>query len=151
MKRFATITVAAAGATIAFGAFVAMAYAQVIFVPYFTPTRIEFEGLEDRYPVNGSISFSISLKGYGSNCIQFETQILREDSSLRESEKVVYYDQTQDCRKIDIVQGQYNYTKSFSYSGPTVLGKPGYYEVSVTVFDQITKQEIDQKSAFIVE
>jgi hypothetical protein len=149
MKR--SVGIIGVAAALAFGIFVGLAQTQTIFVPYFTPTSIEFEGLQERYPVNSSMSYSISLKGYGSNCIAFEAEVLREDSSLpRGEERVAYYSQTQDCRKIDIAQSQYNYTKSFSYSGDTVLGKPGSYRVDVSVFDQITKQDRAESRSFIV-
>jgi len=149
MKKFAIIAAAAATA-VAFGLFVVLAQAHVILVPYFTPARIEFQGLEDRYPVNGSINYSISLKGYGSNCIAFEAGIFWQDSSLPEEERVAYFNQIQDCRKIDISQGQYNYTKDFSYSGYTVLGKPGSYRIDVNVFDQITRQNYTDTRQFTV-
>jgi hypothetical protein len=83
MKRSVTIIMGAA-ATVAFGIFiVAMAQVQTVFLPYFTPTRIEFQGLEGQYAVNGLMAYAISLKGYGSNCIAFETGIYRQDSSLQ--------------------------------------------------------------------
>jgi len=148
MKRFIAIVAAAAAAAVAFGAFVALAQAHAIFVPYFTPTRIEFESLEDQYPVNGSMSYSICLKGYGSNCIAFEAGIFREDGP--DEERVAYYSQVQDCRIIDVSQGPYNYTRSFSYSGDTVLGKPGDYMVDVDVLDQETGQKYAETRSFIV-
>lgn len=146
MKR--SVAIVAAAVAVAFGAFVALAQAHAIFVPYFTPARIEFEGLEDRYPVNGSMSYSVSLKGYGSNCIAFDAGIFREDRP--NEERVAYYSQTQDCRTIDVSQGHYNYTRSFSYRGDTVLGKPGDYRVDVNAFDQITGQKYAESRPFIV-
>jgi hypothetical protein len=150
MKRF--VMVAAAGAIAAFGVFVALAQAQAIFVSYFTLTHIEFEGLEDQYPVNGSMVYTISLKGYGSNCIAFEAEMLREDPSiLGGEEKVAYFKQIQDCRKINISHGPYNYSKDFSYGGNAVLGKPGDYRVEVTVLDQITGQKYVDTHSFGVK
>jgi hypothetical protein len=149
MKR--SVGIIGVASALAFGIFVGLAQTQDIFVHYFTPTSIEFEGLQDRYPMNGSMSYSISLKGYGSNCITFEAEVLREDSSLPQGEeRVAYYSQIQDCRKIDIALSQYNYTKSFSYSGHTVLGKPGDYRVDVTMSDQVTKQNYTENRLFTV-
>jgi hypothetical protein len=148
MKRSVVIVAAAAAAAVAFGAFVALAQAHAILVPYFTPARIEFEGLEDRYPVNGSMSYSVSLKGYGSNCIAFDAGIFREDRP--NEERVAYYSQTQDCRTIEVSQGHYNCTRSFSYRGDTVLGKPGEYRVDVNVLDQITRQKYTESRPFTV-
>lgn len=151
MKKSIIIIVGPAAIAV-FGLFIALAQAQVILVPFFTPARIEFQGLQDQYVMNGSMIYTISLKGYGSNCIAFEAGIFRQDSSLPAGEeRVAYYNQVQDCRKIDILRGQYNYTKSFSYSGNSVLGKPGDYRVDVGVFDQITRQNYNKTHSFIVE
>ena len=150
MKRSVPIIAAAVAAAVAFGAFVALAQAHAIFVPYFTPTRIDFQGLEDQYPVNGSMNYLISLNGYGSNCIAFEAEMVREESLLPEGEQVAYYSQVQDCRVIEISEGPYNYTRSFSYGGPVVLGKPGNYQINVNVFDQITRQNHTDARSFIV-
>lgn len=134
-----------------FAIFLGLAQTQSIFVPYFTRTSIEFEGLQKAYPVNGSMDYVISIKGYGSNCIALEAGIFREDSASSEEERVAYYSQIQDCRKIEISQGQYNYTKSFSYSGSTVLGEPGNYRVDISILDQVTGQKYNERSSFIVE
>lgn len=151
MKRSAMIIVIGAAAAIAFGGFVALAQAHAIFVPYFTPTRIEFQGLQDRYPASGSMSYDISVKGYGSNCIAFKAEVLREDNSLAGGqESVAYFNRIQDCRIINISQGPYNYSQSFSY-GDIVLAKPGDYRVDVEVLDQITKQNHTDTRSFRVE
>jgi hypothetical protein len=134
-----------ATAAIAFGIFVAMAQAQAIYVPYFTPTKIEFQDLEGQYPLNGSMNYEISLKGYGSNCIAFEAEMVRGDG-----ERAAYYNQIQDCRTIEISEGPYNYTRSFSYSGDVVLGEPGSYQVNVRASDQITGQQYASSQSFIV-
>lgn len=150
MKRSVAI-IAGAAVAAAFGIFIAIAQVQVLFVPFFTPTRFEFQGLEGQYPVNGSMAYTIYLKGYGSNCIEFEAAIFREDGSLPQGEeRVAYFGQKQDCREIDISQGRYNYTKSFSYGGNAVLGKPGDYRLEVAVFDQITEQNYYEIRSFIV-
>ena len=148
MKRTVRIIAAVAAAAVAFSAFVALAQAHAIFAPYFTPTRIDFQGLEDQYPVNGSMNYEISVKGYGSNCIAFEAQMVRESSELQE--QAAYYGEIQDCRKIEISQGPYNYTQSFSYGGPVVLNEPGNYHINVGVFDQITRQNYADTRSFIV-
>ena len=91
------------------------------------------------------MNYEISLKGYGSNCIAFEAEMVRGLS-----EQAAYYSQVQDCRKVEISEGSYNYAKSFAYSGPVVLGKPGKYQINVDVFDQITRQNHTDTRSFIV-
>jgi len=130
------LVVAALLSAVAIGTIVVL-----IFLPYFTPAKIEFQGLQDEYPVNGSMTYTVSLKGYGSNCIGFTAQTVRKEDSLpKGEERVAYFSKTDDCRKISISQGPYNYSQSFSYSGHVVLGHPGDYRVEVAVFDEITKQ-----------
>ncbi len=136
---------------IAFGIFVILAQAQAIFVPYFTPTYIEFEGLQKQYPVNGSMTYVISLKGFGSNCIAFEMEMLHVDSSIPGGEeRVAYFSKIDDCRTTQISQGEYSYSQDFSYSGSVVLGKPGDYKVNVNVFDEITRQNSTDSRPFKV-
>ena len=135
------LIVAALLSSVAIGTIVVLSQAQIIFLPYFTPAKIEFQGLQDEYPVNGSMTYTVSLKGYGSNCIGFTAQTVRKEDSLpKGEERVAYFSKTDDCRKISISQGPYNYSQSFSYSGHVVLGHPGDYRVEVAVFDEITKQ-----------
>lgn len=152
MRTGATIIVSSGIAIAFFGVFVAIAQSYIIIVPYFTPTLIEFETLQERYPVNGSISYTVSLRGYGSNCIAFKVEMFREIGSLSEGrETVAYWSQIQDCRTIELAQGPYNYSKNFTYSGYTILGKPGKYQINVEVFDQITKQKSVSTKQFYVE
>jgi hypothetical protein len=143
LKPFLTVGAAAA---VAVGVFVALAQAHAISVPYLTPMRIEFKGLDAQYPVNGSMGYAISVKGYGSNCLDFEAQVIHEESK----DRVAYFGEVEDCRKIEIAQGPYNYTQSFSYSGATVLGRPGDYRIEVGVTDQITGQRHNETRPFIV-
>ena len=146
------LIVAALLSTVAIGTIVVLSQAQIIFLPYFTPAKIEFQGLQDEYPVNGSMTYTVSLKGYGSNCIGFTAQTLRKEDSLpKGEERVAYFSKTDDCRKISISQGPYNYSQSFSYYGYVVLGHPGDYRVEVAVFDEITKQNSMGVRAFTVK
>ena len=146
------LIIAALLSSVAIGTIVVLSQAQIIFLPYFTPAKIEFQGLQDEYPVNGSMTYTISLKGYGSNCIGFTAQVLHMDESLpKGEERVAYFSKTDDCRKISISQGPYNYSQSFSYSGHVVLGHPGDYRVEVAVFDEITKQNSMEMRAFRVK
>ena len=146
------LIVAASLSAVAIGTIVVLSQAQIIFLPYFTPAKIEFHGLQDEYPVNGSMTYTVSLRGYGSNCIGFTAQTLRKEDSLpKGEERVAYFSKTDDCRKISISQGPYNYSQSFSYSGHVVLGHPGDYRVEVVVFDEITKQNSMEMRAFRVK
>ena len=152
MVRYLLVIATGAICAIAIVVFVGLVHAQVIFLPYFTATKIEFSGLQDEYPVNGSMTYTVSLKGYGSNCIGFTAQTLRKEDSLpKGEERVAYFSRTDDCRKISISQGPYNYSQSFSYSGHVVLGHPGDYRVEVAVFDEITKQNSMEMRAFRVK
>jgi hypothetical protein len=144
VKKPAAIS-AGAAAAVAVGVFVALAQSHAISVPYLTPARIEFEGLNDLYPVNGSMDYSVSVRGHGSNCLDFQASVIREPD-----ERVAYFGEVQDCRKIEIAEDPYNYTKSFSYTGATVLGRPGDYRIQVDVLDQITKQSFGETRPFIV-
>lgn len=146
------LIVAALLSAVAMGTIVVLSQAQIIFLPYFTPAKIEFQGLQDEYPVNGSMTYTVSLKGYGSNCIGFTAQTLRKEDSLpKGEERVAYFSKTDDCRKISISQGPYNYSQSFSYSGHVVLGHPGDYRVEVAVYDEITGQNYREMRAFKVK
>jgi hypothetical protein len=150
MKK-SSLAALTAAIVIGFGVFVALAQYQVIFVPFFTPAHIEFKGLEDQYPVNGSMSYGVSLKGYGSNCIAFEAEMLREDSSLDSGEKrVAYFSKIDDCRTVQISQGPYDYSREFFYTGAVVLGKPGEYRVKVQVLDEVTKAGFTAEKRFQV-
>jgi hypothetical protein len=151
MRTSQKVIIVASSSTLVLALFIALAQAQLLFLPYFTPTKIEFYGLEDQYPVNGSMTYTISLKGYGSNCIGFTAQTLRKESSLPGGEeRVAYFSKTDDCRKISISQGAYNYSQNFSYSGHIVLGEPGDYKVKVDVLDQITRQNYTDTRIFTV-
>ena len=146
------LIVAALLSAVAIGTIVVLSQAQIIFLPYFTPAKIEFQGLQDEYPVNGSMTYTVSLKGYGSNCIGFTAQTVRKEGSLpKGGERVAYFSKTDDCRKISISQGAYNYSQSFSYSGNVVLGYPGDYRVEVAVYDEITGQNYREMRAFTVK
>ena len=146
------LIVAALLSSVAIGTIVVLSQAQIIFLPYFTPAKIEFQGLQDEYPVNGSMTYTVSLKGYGSNCIGFTAQTVRKEDSLpKGEERVAYFSKTDDCRKISISQGPYNYSQSFSYSGHVVLGHPGDYRVEVAVYDEISKQNSMEMRAFRVK
>ena len=146
------LIVAALLSAVAIGTIVVLSQAQIIFLPYFTPAKIEFQGLQDEYPVNGSMTYTVSLKGYGSNCIGFTAQTVRKEDSLpKGEERVAYFSKTDDCRKISISQGPYNYSQSFSYSGNVVLGYPGDYRVEVAVYDEITGQNYREMRAFTVK
>ena len=146
------LIVAALLSSVAIGTIVVLSQAQIIFLPYFTPAKIEFQGLQDEYPVNGSMTYTVSLKGYGSNCIGFTAQTVRKEDSLpKGEERVAYFSKTDDCRKISISQGPYNYSQSFSYSGNVVLGYPGDYRVEVAVYDEITGQNYREMRAFTVK
>jgi hypothetical protein len=133
-----------------FAIFLLMAQYQFIFVPFFTPSHVEFRGLEDQYAANGSMSYTVSLKGFGSNCVAFEAELIRHEPLSHAEERVAYYSKIDDCRTIQVSQGPYNYSKDFNYSGPVVLGKAGEYKLRVAVTDEITKGSFSSEKAFRV-
>src|SRR2546426_10033107 len=95
------LIVAALLSAVAMGTIVVLSQAQIIFLPYFTPAKIEFQGLQNEYPVNGSMTYTVSLKGYGSNCIGFTAGALRKEGAVRKGEgRVAYCSKTDDCRQI---------------------------------------------------
>lgn len=120
--------IAGGAAAAAFGIFVALAQAQVILVPYFTPAALEVQGLDDSYQVNGPAQFTVVAKGYGSNCHMLEV------AATQEGERVSYYKRADDCRFMEITHGRYNLTRSFEY-GSEALGKAGQYTVDIRFED----------------
>ncbi len=130
---------------IAFAVFIALASTQTIVVPYFTPTTIEFSGLEKEYPVNGSISYTVSVKGYGSNCAILKVVTIHDGAD------VAFYRKADDCRYIEISYGPYNYTQNFSVDGPAVIGQAGEYVVQAEFEDQINGQKVVDSRSFIVK
>ncbi len=141
-KRVFIAAVVIGGSFAAFGIYIILAEAQLIFVPVFTPTTLNVDGIADSYPVNGSMNFSVTAKGYGSNCVILKSTITDQQSN----NQVAFFRKADDCRYIPIVYGQYNYTRSFSYHGSVVLGKPGDYLLHIEFTDEITgtKQVVER-------
>lgn len=135
-------------AAIAFGIFVALAQAHVIFAPVFTPTVLHVEGLRQDYRVNGDASFLVKVSGYGSNCHMLQVEILDE-----EGERASYYRKADDCRFMTITHGPYNFTRSFEYGGENVLGKEGSYKLDVQFEDLVdgSKASVTREFAVIPE
>lgn len=116
--------------------FIVLALAQIIPIPYVTPTTIEITGISTRYPVNGTLTFAVKAKGYGSNCLGLEVQTVRQNSTLG-TERAAYYQKTDDCRFMTLKQGPYNFTRQFEYSGPVIMGKAGIYEIDAKFTDLV--------------
>ncbi len=142
MKVYA---VAGGAGAAAFAAFVALAQAHVIFVPYFTPAVLQVEGLQEEYNNGESASFTVSVKGYGSNCHMLQVEVLDE-----EGERASYYRRADDCRFMTIAHGQYNLTRAFDYDSSTVLGRGGTYELDVQFEDLIDGTKASVKRTFVV-
>jgi hypothetical protein len=141
-KRVFIAAVVVGGSFAAFGFYIILAEAQLIFVPVFTPTTLSIDGVAASYPVNSSINYSVTVKGYGSNCLALKATITNEQSNSQ----VAFFRKADDCRYMTISYGAYNYTRSFSYQGNAVLGKAGDYLLHVEFTDEITgdKQVLDK-------
>jgi hypothetical protein len=120
-----------AAAVAAFGVFVALAQAHVIVVPYFTPTMLKLEGLEQTYPVAGKVKFTVAASGYGSNCHMLQAEIQHE------GQRKAFYRRADDCRFMTITYGPYNLTRSFEYGGKDVVGEKGTYDLDVEFQDLV--------------
>lgn len=142
MKR--KYAVAGGAAAAAFGVFVALAQAHVILVPYFTPAVLEVQGLEASYEADGPAQFTVTAKGYGSNCHSLEVQ------AVHEGERVSYFKRADDCRFMEITHGQYNFTRSFEY-GSEVLEKAGAYSVDIRFEDLVDGTKTETVRTFEVE
>ncbi|SRR5581483_2910813 len=134
-------------AGIAFSIFIALAQLQTIYAPYFTPTTIDLKGLQNRYDINGTLNYSVIVKGYGSNCHQLEVVTTRQGANL---ERVSYYSKADDCRFIVISHGSYNFTRQFEYGGPLVLGEAGTYIIDVTFVDLVDHHSTLIRKSIIV-
>lgn len=122
--------IAGGAAAAAFGVFFVLAQAHVIYVPYFTPVHLWIDGLQERYGVNGSATFTVTVDGYGSNCHMLQVEVLRG------GERASYYRKADDCRFMEIVHGRYNLTRVFDY-GELVLGTEGDYLLQVQFEDLV--------------
>lgn len=137
--------VAGGAVAAAFGVLVALAQAHVIFVPYFTPAAIQVDGLQQTYALNGNATFTVTAKGYGSNCHMLQVEILRE------GERASYYRRADDCRFMEITHDRYDLTRSFNYGGETVLGEEGAYELRVQFEDLVDGTKASVTRPFRVE
>lgn len=131
-----------AAAAVAFGVFVALAQAHAIRVPYFTPTKIELEGLEQTYPAAGNVTFTATVSGYGSNCHMLQAEILFE------GERRTFYRKADDCRFMDITSGPYNLTRAFEYGGKEVFGQEGAYDLDVSFEDLVNGNKASIRKTF---
>jgi hypothetical protein len=135
--------VVAAIAAIAFGVFVMLAQYHAILVPYFSPAKIEVQGLESAYRADAPIQFDVLVRGYGSNCHMLEIE------AVHEGQRVSYYKKADDCRFMEITQDKYNLTRSFEYKDQ-VLEKIGVYTINVRFEDLINQTNADMKKTFEV-
>lgn len=137
--------VAGGAAAAAFGVFVALAQAHVIFVPYFTSATLRIEGLQETYAVDGNATFTVTADGYGSNCHMLQVEILHR------GERMSYYRKADDCRFMDITHGRYNLTRTFDYGGKDVFGMEGDYNLQVQFEDLADGTKASATRAFRVE
>jgi hypothetical protein len=129
-------------AAIAFAVFVALAQAQVLNVPYFTPATISIDGLDDAYAEGEKASFVVTAKGYGSNCHMLQAELLHE------GERKSFYRKADDCRFMDITHGQYNFTRPFEYDSQ-LLAK-GSYRLDVLFEDLVDGKKASTTRTFNV-
>jgi hypothetical protein len=144
VERTRYAVIAAAGAALSiFAVFVALAQIQSIFVPYFTPVRLQVDGLMEKYAQGQNGIFNITAAGYGSNCHSLEVQADYGD------QRVSYYNKADDCRFMMITHGPYKYTRSFEY-GTKIMGKEGTYTVNIIFKDLIDNKQVQTTRKFEV-
>lgn len=141
MKKYA---IACGAAAAAFGIFVALAQVHVILVPYFTPAALEVQGLAPSYELGQDALFSVTAKGYGSNCHMLEVE------AMHEGERVSYFKRADDCRFMEITHGQYNMTRTFEYR-TQVMQQTGSYTVDIRFEDLIDGTKAQTSRRFQVE
>jgi hypothetical protein len=129
-------------AAIAFAVFVALAQAQVLNVPYFTPATVSIDGLDDAYAEGEGANFVVTAKGYGSNCHMLQAELSHE------VERKSFYRKADDCRFMDITHGQYNFTRPFEYDGQ-LLAK-GSYKLDVLFEDLVDGKKASATRTFSV-
>lgn len=112
--------------------FAALAYMQVIFVPYFTPATLQIEGLRQEYNTGENMTFIVSVNGYGSNCHMLQVEALDQ-----QGERVSYYRKADDCRFMTITHGPYNLTRTFDYDGEKVFGSESTYTLDAQFEDLV--------------
>lgn len=127
-----------------FAIFVALAQSQAIFVPYFTPTTLQVDGLEQSYGPGKNATFTVSAKGYGSNCHMLEVETQDKDG-----ERASFYSKADDCRYMVITHGPYNFTRSFDYGSET-FAKQGSYKLDVQFQDLVDGKKASVTRSFIV-
>ncbi|MEO9294494.1 MAG: hypothetical protein ABI347_02725 [Nitrososphaera sp.] len=124
--------------------FVFLAYSHVILVPHLSPTILEIHGLKDTYSINDKTSFTVTAKGYGSNC-----HMLQVEARGQNGERASYYKKADDCRFMTITHGPYNFTRSFEY-GNEVLGTQGTYTLDIQFQDLVDGSGASQTRSFMV-
>lgn len=134
-----------AAAAMATGILVALAQSQAIFVPYITPTTLHIDGLQEAYGLNGTAAFTVTAKGYGSNCHMLQVEVLHENG-----DRASYYKKADDCRFMTITHGPYNFTRPFSY-GSEVMGKAGKYTIDIQFRDLVDNTEARLTKTFQME
>jgi hypothetical protein len=127
-----------------FAIFVTVAQLQAIFVPYFTPTTLQVDGLEQSYGPGKNATFTVSVRGYGSNC-----HLLQVETRDRDGQRASFYSKADDCRFMTITHGPYNFTRSFDY-GSEVFAKPGSYKLDVQFQDLVDGRKTSVTKSFIV-
>lgn len=115
---------------IIFAVFVALAQAQVISMPYFTPATVRVDGLSDNYDINENATFTITAQGYGSNCHALQVE------AVHKGERKSFYRKADDCRYMQITHGPYNFTRSLEYESG-VFNAEGKYKLDVLFEDLV--------------
>lgn len=109
--------------------FVLLAQWHIILVPSVSPTLLQVDGLKSEYSRGDKAIFSVTAKGYGSNC-----HLLQVQATDQNGERASFYKKADDCRYMVITHGPYNFTRSFEY-GNEVLAKQGTYNIDIQFED----------------
>ncbi|WP_337863922.1 hypothetical protein [Nitrososphaera sp.] len=138
--RHAVAIAAVATAAAAFGVFVALAQSQAISVPYLTPTTLEIKGLQEAPYGTGDVArFSVTAKGYGSNCHALEVEALGEDGK-----RLSYYRKADDCRYMPITYGPYNFTRPFEYGKEVLASGAGTVRLNILFEDLVDGKRVSE-------
>ena len=137
--------VTGAAASVAFVVFLILAQSNLILIPYLTPAIIETHGLNDRYTAGSMVTFSISVKGYGSNCHMLQAEVTNQTGG-----REYYYRKADDCRYMVITHGAYDLTRTFKYNSET-LEEHGTYKLDIKFEDLKDGTQASTTRFFVVQ
>jgi len=138
----------ATGTVVIVALFVALAYQHFIIIPYLSPTTITVNGLNAQYPAGATLSYTVKVDGYGSNCLSMTSKTFLVTSG--QDKEVYFYKKADDCKHMDISYGQYNYIRTLTYGGQPITGAVGQYKVVIDFVDLMNGQKASKTAFFTI-